>query len=257
MKIDVKNFTINDYLGRTFECDCHKKHTTCLEHVNINTNVKEDIVEYLKQHDYHSIYLIEDENTYRVYGKELETYLKMNSISCDIVVLEGDVVPDEMTVFKIIAKITQKYDYIIGVGSGTLNDLSKFISYKLSLDYAIVATAPSMDGYASIGAALISDNLKTTYDCHVPTAIFGDLDVLAQAPIDMIKAGLGDVVGKYNCLVDWKIAHIINDEYYCQTIVDMVYKSIQDVVNNADGVLARDKKAVKAISEALIATGMA
>ena len=52
-----------------------------------------------------------------------------------------------------------------------------------------------MDGFASVGAALITDNLKTTYDCHVPTAIFGDLDVLANAPLDMIKAGLGDIVG--------------------------------------------------------------
>ena len=114
-----------------------------------------------------------------------------------------------------------------------------------------------MDGFASVGAALIIDDLKTTYDCHVPTAIFADLEVLANAPLDMIKAGLGDIVGKYNCLVDWKIAHIINDEYYCQTIVDMVYKSIQEVVAHADGVLTRDKAAVKAITEALIETGMA
>ena len=151
----------------------------------------------------------------------------------------------------------QKYDYILGIGSGTLNDLSKFISKKVGLDYGIVATAPSMDGFASVGAALITDDLKTTYDCHVPTAIFGDLEVLRNAPIDMIKAGLGDIIGKYNCLVDWKIAHIINDEYYCKTIVDMVYKSIKEVVENADGVLTRDKKAIQAITEALVETGMA
>ena len=85
----------------------------------------------------------------------------------------------------------------------------------------------------------------------------GDLEVLRNAPINMIKAGLGDIIGKYNCLVDWKIAHIINEEYYCKTIVDMVYKSIQEVVDNANGVLSRDKKAIKAITEALVETGMA
>ena len=257
MKMKVATFEINDYLGHAFTCDCGKQHTTRLEHVRVCDHVKEDILKYLQEHAYHTVYMIEDENTCRVYGEELEAYLNANGIASDRVILEADVVPNEASVFRILVNMKRQYDYILGVGSGTLNDLCKFISYKLSLNYGIAATAPSMDGFASVGAALITDNLKTTYDCHVPTAIFGDLDVLANAPLDMIKAGLGDIVGKYNCLVDWKIAHMINGEYYCQTIVDMVYKSIKEVVAHADGVMTRDKAAVKAITEALIETGMA
>ena len=257
MKMKVATFEINDYLGHAFTCDCGKQHTTRLEHVRVCDHVKEDILKYLQEHAYHTVYMIEDENTCRVYGEELEAYLNANGIASDRVILEADVVPNEASVFRILVNMKRQYDYILGVGSGTLNDLCKFISYKLSLNYGIAATAPSMDGFASVGAALITDNRKTTYDCHVPTAIFGDLDVLANAPLDMIKAGLGDIVGKYNCLVDWKIAHMINGEYYCQTIVDMVYKSIKEVVAHADGVMTRDKAAVKAITEALIETGMA
>lgn len=257
MKINVDTFAINDYLGHDFVCDCGRNHTTRLEYVRVCEHVKDDILKYLQKHAYKTIYLIEDENTHRVYGTELEAYLNANGIESDHVILEADVVPNEASVFNVLVNMKQQYDYILGIGSGTLNDISKFISHKVSLDYGIVATAPSMDGFASVGAALITKDLKTTYDCHVPTAIFGDLKVLANAPLDMIKAGLGDIIGKYNCLVDWKIAHIINDEYYCQTIVDMVYKSIQEVVEHADGVLTRDKEAVKAITEALIETGMA
>lgn len=257
MKVDVEGFKINDYLGQVFECGCGKEHTTDLSCVCIKDNVKEDVLSFLKEHVYRSIFMIEDENTYQAYGRVLEEYLENHDIDIDRVILKGEVVPDEKTVFNILLEMNHKYDYIVGVGSGTLNDLSKFISKKIGLNYAIVATAPSMDGFASVGSALITNDLKTTYDCHVPTAIFGDLDVLCNAPMEMIKAGLGDIIGKYNCLVDWKIAHIINDEYYCKTIVDMVYKSIQEVVENADGVLKRDKKAIQAITEALVETGMA
>lgn len=257
MNIDVKSFAINDYLGHVFTCDCGRTHTTKLEVVHIGEQVNNVVLQYLKDHDNQTVFIIEDVNTQRVYGRALEEYLQAHGVVCDHVILGNNVVPDEKAVFNILAHMNQSYDVIIGVGSGTINDLSKFISFKVSLDYVICATAPSMDGFASIGAALIRDDLKTTYDCHVPTAIFGDLDVLANAPIDMIKAGLGDIIGKYNCLVDWKIAHIVNDEYYCQTIVDMVYKSIQEVVHYADGVLSRDKTAIKAITEALIETGMA
>ena len=257
MKINVDTFQINDYLGHDFDCDCGKVHTTNLEIVKIKENVKEDILTYLKEHNYHTIYMIEDENTKKAYGEELEDFLRTQGFEIDKVVLTGNVVPDEKTVFQILVNLKRPYDYILGVGSGTLNDLSKFTSKKLNLNYGIVATAPSMDGFASVGAALITDDLKTTYDSHVPTAIFGDLDVLAAAPMEMIKAGLGDIVGKYNCLIDWKIAHVITGEYYCPTIVKMVYQSIHKVVANADGVLKRDKQAILSITEALIETGMA
>lgn len=257
MKIDVNNFTINDYLQHDFEGEEGKTFTTKLEHVNIGDNVKADILHFLQEHHYASIFMIEDENTQRAYGSELETYLKDNQITVDHVVLEADVVPDESAVFKILVSMKQKYDYIIGVGSGTLNDLSKFTSKKLSMDYAIAATAPSMDGFASVGAALITNDLKTTYDCHVPTAIFGEVSVLANAPIAMIRAGLGDILGKYNCLVDWKISHIVTGEYYSPTIVNMVYKCVKEVADNADGIPSRDPKAVKAITEALVLTGIA
>jgi glycerol-1-phosphate dehydrogenase [NAD(P)+] len=257
VKINVDQFEINDYLGQDFDCVCGKNHTIPLELVKIKDHVEEDVLQFLKTHNYQTIYMIEDENTQRVCGNALEEYLINHGIVCDHVVLQDPVVPDETAVFNIILNMKQPYDYIIGVGSGTLNDLSKFVSKRVGLNYAIVATVASMDGFASVGAALITNDLKTTYDSHVPTAIFGDLDVLANAPMDMTVAGLEDIIGKYNCLIDWKIAHIVTGVYYCQTIVDMVRKSINECVENAQGVLNRDKKAIKAVMEALVETGMA
>ncbi len=257
MKIEETKFTINDYLGPDFDCDCGKKHHTDLETVKIGDNVKVDIVEYLNQHAYKTVFIIEDENTHRVYGKELEAYLNDNKIASDHVILKGNVVPNEQAVFDVLVAMNRSYDLIIGVGSGTLNDLSKFISYKLDKHYMIVATAPSMDGFASVGAALITNDLKTTYTARVPQAIFGDLEVLRNAPMEMIVAGLGDILGKYTCLTDWKLANIINDEYYCETIVGMVREAMRQVVGNSDGIKSRDKKAIKAITEGLIITGIA
>ena len=86
---------------------------------------------------------------------------------------------------------------------------AKFSSFQLGLDYMVFATAPSMDGFVSIGAALITDYVKTTYQAHVPLAVIGDTDILAAAPMEMITAGLGDILGKYTCLLDWK-----NGAYY-------------------------------------------
>ena len=78
-------------------------------------------------------------------------------------------------------------DVIVAVGSGTLNDLCKFSSFQLGLDYMVFATAPSMDGFVSIGAALITNYVKTTYQAHVPLAVIGDTDILAAAPMEMMS----------------------------------------------------------------------
>ena len=36
----------------------------------------------------------------------------------------------------------------------------------------------------------------------------------------MVSAGLGDLLGKFTCLNDWRISKVVNDEYYCDEIVN-------------------------------------
>ena len=93
---------------------------------------------------------------------------------------------------------------ILAVGSGTINDLCRYISYKIKIDYYIIGTASSMDGYASNVSPLIIQHLKTTYEARPARVIIGDLDVMAKAPLHMIAAGAGDIIGKYVCLADWQ-----------------------------------------------------
>lgn len=128
---------------------------------------------------------------------------------------------------------------------------------SLGLTTWIFATAPSMDGFVSIGAALITNYVKTTYQAHVPLAVIGDTDILAAAPMEMITAGLGDILGKYTCLLDWKMAHIITGEYYCSHIADMVKEAVEIVVEESTRIKDRNPDAVKAVTEALVLSGIA
>ena len=68
-------------------------------------------------------------------------------------------------------KFVNGVDLVLGVGSGVINDLCKYVSFKHDLPYYIVATAPSMDGYASTGAAMIMGGMKVTYTTNSPTLI--------------------------------------------------------------------------------------
>jgi glycerol-1-phosphate dehydrogenase [NAD(P)+] len=130
------------------------------------------------------------------------------------------------------------------------------VSFDQKLPYIIVATAPSMDGYASNGAAMITGGMKVTYPAGLPTAIIGDIDVLKNAPMEMIKAGYGDIIGKFSALNDWKLSHLINGEYFCQYIYDFTYQQIMATLSLAEGIRNRNEKSIKALMEALVVIGI-
>ena len=77
------------------------------------------------------------------------------------------------------------------------------------------------------------------------------------APMDMLQAGFGDIVGKYSCLNDWKLSALINGEYLCQWVYDLTYETTRRVETLAEGVVARDEAAVGALMEALVVVGIA
>jgi len=80
--------------------------------------------------------------------------------------------------------------------------------------------------------------------------------VLKNAPLDMIKAGYGDIIGKFSALCDWELSRIVNDEYFCQYIFDTTYKMIENTIETAEGLLKRDENSVKALMEALAVVGI-
>lgn len=100
----------------------------------------------------------------------------------------------------------------LAVGSGVVNDVTKFAASIAGTPYVCVATAASMDGYAASGAALLDDGFKRTLDCAPPVAIVADLDVIANAPPRMASWGYGDLSGKLVAGLDWMLADALGED---------------------------------------------
>ena len=253
-----EKFSLSDYLNSSFPCECGKNHTTNLKDVEISSDALEKVPNYIIRYSHKKSLIICDKNTYKACGEKLKQILDKSGCTNSLYILSAeDVVPNEEALGELMVAIDRDTDLIIAVGTGSINDLCKFISFKMNIEYFIVGTAPSMDGFASEGSPLITNNMKTTYPTHTPQVIIGDLNILSAAPMEMITAGVGDTLGKYTCLVDWKIANIINGEYYCPVIVKMVETSLKKVVDNIKLVKTRDQNVIANIMEALILTGIA
>lgn len=247
------------YLNKKISCECGHEHECDIRHIDVGENVIGRLADYVKEDDYRHVCVIADANTEKIAGSKVYEALDKSQVKYDKFIFDDtDLVPDEKSIGRIMTQVPDDCDLIIGIGSGTINDLCRFCSHKMRIDYFIVATAPSMDGFASDVAPLIINNLKTTYEkVGRPTAIIGDTNILKDAPLRMITAGAGDIFGKYICLTDWQLAHIVNNEYYCPFIAQIMKDAVNEVAKAADsGIAQRDAKSMGAVMEALILAGV-
>ncbi len=240
---------------KPFECKCGITHSCDIKQVIISSGAVNSLKSVLGA--YQKILLVADNNTYGICGTVVEEQLADRLESTLIYQREGILVPNEEAVCEMQEKLTGETDLIIGLGSGVIQDLCKYVSFEAKVPYYIIATAPSMDGYASKGAAMIAENMKITYNAHVPEVIIGDVDILKDAPMDMIRSGYGDILGKYSCLNDWKLSQVILDEYFCDYVYDLTYEMLLKTKDLGEKLQQRDADAIQTLMEALVGVGIA
>ena len=237
-------------------CKCGKQHIFTSE-VIVKEGAILELPRLLKQYDAKKVFLVADQNTYAAAGKAVTEVIE-NSVKIASCIFGKDALePDEHSVGRGIMYYEADCDVVIGVGSGVVNDISKIVANVSGKPYIIVATAPSMDGYASATSSMTRDGLKISLPSKCADVIIGDLDVLCQAPAKMMASGLGDMLAKYVSICEWRIANLITGEYYCEDIAQLVREALKKCADNADGLLKRDKEAVKAVFEGLVIGGVA
>ena len=235
------------------QCRCGRLHTCDIDFVYIEDNAIRHLRGICKNEN--NVLIVADENTFAAAGEQVIAALEGKNITQVIFGGCKTLIPDEKAIVP-VEKYLDGMDIIVGIGSGVIQDLCKYVSQYNHIPYIIVATAPSMDGYASNGAAMITGGMKVTYPAGLPKAIIADVEVLRNAPMEMLQAGYGDVIGKFSALHDWKLSHLINGEYFCDYIYDLTYAQVQTVIELADGILKRDKASIEALMNALVIIGI-
>ncbi|WP_238948463.1 sn-glycerol-1-phosphate dehydrogenase [Clostridium sp. YIM B02569] len=251
--------TIEEMANMEFDCSCGKKHRIDIKHIYVGENVYNKILDVAKEILPKEILLVSDNNTYKALGKCVENELTESGYKINNIILfsDGDLIPDEKAIGRVLVEVNNETELIVAVGSGSINDICRIISAKTHIPYVIMGTAPSMDGYASTVSPLIIDGAKVTYPGTNPYAIIADSNIMKDAPFEMISAGFGDILGKYTALSDWRLSNTIHDEYFCDTTEKLVRNAMYKCFENIEGAVKRDVKAIQYISEALILSGIA
>jgi len=251
----------------SFACDCERKmHKAPVEKYVIAQNAILQVCEVLK--DFNRIYMVCDETTYAVAGAQAEQLLVASGQFSHKLVVKKDPLPDNRTIGDILIHLQEpsadndifayspQPDLILAVGSGTINDSCRVVSYRLGIPYAILGTAPSMDGYASAGSPTLFDGSKATIKCTTPRYIIADTEIMRKAPFDMLLAGIGDMFGKYTGILDWELARDYKNEYFCKKIADDVIEATNLCLENGYALKERSADCISNIMNGFLVTGL-
>lgn len=238
-------------------CSCGRIHTCDVERLIVGSHAISALPDELRRCNCHKVFMLADVNTYAAAGEQVENLLLAEGIACAKYVYPTSPEPDETAVGSAIMHFDPACDVVLAVGSGVIGDISKILANVSGKEYVIVATAPSMDGYASATSSMTRDGLKVSLPSRCARIIIGDTDILKSAPADTLVSGLGDMLAKYVSLAEWRISALITGEYYCETVADLVRSSLKKCVEHADGLVQRDPDAVEAVFNGLVTAGAA
>ena len=248
--------TLKEILDAVKDCDCGRVHACDLEGVEVGSGIINEVANILKKYNFPKrLLLVADENSFRE-TKGLYEQLLDAGFTTELRVYESMRVADMREVRELEACL-DRVDALISVGTGSINDICRYSSYRANKQLAIIATAPSMDGFASDSAPITENNFKVSYQCRQPRVIIADTKIMAKSPVELKAAGFGDVMAKYIGLADWRVANLLTGEYYCERVASLVRKALGDMIKLADQVPQNSEEAVKAIVETLILTGVA
>jgi glycerol-1-phosphate dehydrogenase [NAD(P)+] len=243
-------------------CTCGHKHFDInIEEIVVDKGGLKNAVAFLKAKSFKNIVVVVDNNTYKAAGKALMRLLEKSEMNVEVCFIEedeqNDVVANEESIVQLMLSVSKETDILLAVGAGTIHDIARFVSYKMEKPFISIPTAPSVDGFNSMGAPLVIKGVKTTYQTQAPIAVFADLDVLLTAPKKMIAAGFGDMLGKYTSLADWRFSHLVGDEPFCPLAYQITEEALEACVTNLEKIAAGNEEGFKVLTESLILSGIA
>ncbi len=239
-------------------CVCGRVHAAGISNVIIESGAIRRVPEVVRSYGASKVFVVADGNTYEAAGKEICALLEKDGMPYTLFCLPSESFEcGEEQLGAICMHFDTSCDFVLGVGSGVINDLCKVVSNITDRPYVIFGTAPSMDGYASSTSSVIKDRFKTSIQSRVGDTVIADLDILCKAPMRMILSGLGDMLAKYISIAEWKIANIVRGDYFCPQVADMMLDGLAQCMEHLDGLPKRDPEAIKAVMNGMVLSGIA
>ena len=207
----------------------------------------------------HKAVIVADRNTWEVAGRTVSSSLEEAGIAQEkpFIFTDEDLYAEWRHVESLQAYLRELDAIAIAVGSGVMNDLTKYVSHTLGRKYMCVGTAASMDGYTAYGSSITKDGNKQTFDCPAPYGFVMDPVIAAAAPKELAASGYADLIAKIPAGADWMLADATGNEAIDQFAWGLVLDGIDEALGDPAAIFKGDVRKTEALAEGLLMSGFA
>ena len=236
------------YLGK---CDCGRDHELRTKLVVCEYGALNNFDKYMEDCGLSGFRtVIYDTNTYN-----LPTMVHVKADQ--EIILEAQGLHSEKGMIEdMMTRLERKPDVIVVVGAGTLMDFGRYSAYKLGIPFVAIPTLASSDGFTADICSVILNGQKKSIPMLAPILVVADLDIIKGAPARLVASGINDILSKYISLVDWKIAKLVDGEYYCPMVADLAQEALDIMRKAADEYAATGKADIEAMTMAQMKSGL-
>lgn len=198
----------------------------------LSPNAADSLAAFVREY-YSNILIVCDSNT--------EKYVPLLGNIGKVVKLDGSSHANERGISPLMDELAaHTCDCLVACGSGSLHDITRYCANKRKIDFISFPTAPSVDGFVSSVAAMTFGGRKVSFESSSPVALFADERVLADSPARLTASGVGDILGKYTALFDWKIANLLCGEPIAAEVYDLMKSALGRLSALLDELISAD-----------------
>lgn len=202
-----------------------------------------------------SALIVADKITKKLSGDEISKILKKSNFNVKIRLISSATVGEVNNLIKFASK--NKIDFMIGVGGGSVIDVTKLASYNLKKPFISVPTCASHDGIASPRASLKHRTGSVSKTAVSPVGVLADTSIINKAPYRMLASGCADVISNISAVKDWKLASNLKDEEFSSHAAVLATTAAELVMDHAEEIGPNSEKSVWFSVKAMIVSGVA
>jgi glycerol-1-phosphate dehydrogenase [NAD(P)+] len=252
---------LDKLLDTTFNCGCGRSHKVPIKNITYSEDALAHLPKVLGSFiDGRRVILVADQRTFDILGRHASDTLEEAGWS-----IYQIIVPDSTHSSPVCDDTTHNWlneqfppaDIALAVGSGVINDLTKWSAFEHDLPYAVLATAATMNGYTAANVAPTIKGVKTLIRARSPLAVFALPSVIINAPSDLTAAGLGDTLAKPLSTADWLFNNIFCEENFCRYCSEIINSLEAYYFNHPEDIRTRQPAAIEALLNAQLYSGIA
>jgi glycerol-1-phosphate dehydrogenase [NAD(P)+] len=249
-----------ELLDTTFNCQCGRTHNIPIKKITYSENALAELPGILGSFiDGRRVIILADQRTFDIAGRNALQALQKAGWSVHQII-----VPDSTHGSPVCDDVTHNWlneqfppaDIALAVGSGVINDLTKWSAFDNDIPYVVLATAATMNGFTAANVAPAIKGVKTLVSARPPLAVIALPSVIINAPFELTTAGLGDIIAKPLSTADWHFNNIFFDEYFCRYCSEIINTLETYYFNRPENIRERRPAAIKALFNALLYSGI-